>query len=159
MRHAKSIWGSTELADISRPLNKRGEHDAPLMGKILKKEYQVKPDLILSSPAKRAQQTARLIAKATDYPKEKIEINDSLYASGASAIFNAIQSLDKLLDEVIIISHNPDLTTLANQLSDQQIEDIPTCGVVRLDFKTDSWRSIRQGSGIFKFFAYPRKHS
>ncbi len=98
IRHAKSRWSDSGLADIDRPLSKRGEQDAPAMGKILKKEFNARPDLILSSPAKRARKTARLIAKAFDYPREKIMIKDSLYAAGAPTIFNVIQYLDDRLD-------------------------------------------------------------
>ncbi|MCI0495238.1 histidine phosphatase family protein [candidate division KSB1 bacterium] len=71
IRHAKSSWGDPGLSDLDRPLNNRGNQDAPFMGKRLKKEHNVKPDLILSSPAKRAIGTARIIAKAIGYPGKK----------------------------------------------------------------------------------------
>ena len=77
VRHAKSSWKDLRLDDFDRPLNKRGKKNAPFMGKILKARRTI-PDLILSSPAKRAGKTARAIAKAIDYPKTKIIIDRNM---------------------------------------------------------------------------------
>ena len=65
IRHAKSSWSNPGEADFERPLNDRGERDAPRMGARLK-ELKIKPDLIVCSPAKRAKQTAKRIADAVD---------------------------------------------------------------------------------------------
>lgn len=157
IRHAKSSWSESDLADIDRPLNKRGKRDAPAMGKRLKKEYHAKPDLILSSPAHRAFKTAKIIAKEIAYPEKKIETKGSLYASGVPAMLNVIQLLDDSLDEVMLIGHNPDLTSLANFLSSQQVDNIPTCGIFCADFDIKSWKELEGGMGIFKFFDYPKK--
>lgn len=157
IRHAKSSWKNSDLADVDRPLNKRGQRDAPFMGKLLKKEYKVKPDLILSSPAKRALKTAKIIAKEITCPKRKIVTKDSLYASGIPAMLNVIQYLDDSLDEVMLFGHNPDLTSLANYLSNQQVDNIPTCGIFCVDFDIQSWQDVEKGKGIFKFFDYPKK--
>lgn len=157
IRHAKSSWGDPDLADIDRPLNKRGEKDAPFMGKRLIEQHKANPDLILSSPAKRALRTARIIAKEIDYPKEKIEIKDSLYGSGVGAMLNVIQYLDDSLDEVMLFGHNPDLTSLAIYLSNHEVDNIPTCGIFCVDFDIQSWNDVQKGKGIFKFFDYPKK--
>ena len=157
VRHAKSSWDDPDLSDIDRPLNKRGKKDAPIMGERLKNEHKAKPDLIISSPAKRAIRTARIIAKELGYSEEKIEIKDSLYASGVTAMLNVIHYLDDSLDEVMLFGHNPDLTSLANYLSNQQVDNIPTCGVFCVDFDVKSWQDIEKGKGIFKFFDYPKK--
>ena len=66
IRHAKSSWDDTALPDKDRPLADRGRRDAPKMGKRLAKR-DVKPDLILSSPARRALTTAEIVAKKLDY--------------------------------------------------------------------------------------------
>ena len=77
MRHAKSSWKEQDLPDHDRPLNKRGEKDAPRMGKLLKDEDLI-PDLIMSSSAVRAKKTAELVVKTCKY-KGKIVLNHSLY--------------------------------------------------------------------------------
>ena len=66
LRHAKSSWKHPELPDHDRPLNKRGKHDAPLMGRLLKREDLV-PDVIISSTAMRAGATAEAVAKASSF--------------------------------------------------------------------------------------------
>ncbi len=158
IRHAKSSWGEPDVADIDRPLNSRGKRDAPVMGERLRKEHRAQPDLILSSPAKRALRTAKIIAKEIDYAEEKIEIRDSLYASGVQAMLNVIKYLDDSLDEVMLFGHNPDLTAMAHFLSNRQVDNIPTCGIFCVDFDIQSWQDLKTGKGIFKFFDYPKKH-
>ena len=91
MRHAKSSWKFPELSDKDRPLTKRGEHDAPRMGKLLKKE-EIFPESILSSTAVRAAATAEAVAQKLDY-KEEITYLDSLYMAEPSAIIEALQTL------------------------------------------------------------------
>src|SRR5437899_10475758 len=82
VRHAKSSWDDTALPDKDRPLNDRGKRDAPKMGERLAKR-DVKPDLILSSPARRALTTAEIIAKKLDYKRKDIVADDRLYAGEA----------------------------------------------------------------------------
>ena len=156
VRHAKSSWKNPDLADFDRPLNSRGKRDAPLMGKRLEK-MKVKPDIIISSPAKRALRTAKIIAEEIKFPKEKIVTKDSLYGASVSIILNIIHHLEDSIDEVMLFGHNPEFTSLANQLSDYQVENIPTCGVFCVDFDIQSWKDLNMGKGIFKFFEYPKK--
>ena len=80
VRHAKSSWKDSSLKDYDRPLNKRGKRDAPFMGKKIR-EREILPDLILSSPAKRARKTAIRVAEEIGYPKEKIQYDDKMYHS------------------------------------------------------------------------------
>ena len=87
VRHAKSSWDDTTLPDKDRPLNERGERDAPKMGKRLAKR-DVKTDLILSSPARRALTTAKIIAKSIDYKPKKIVVDDRLYPGAADDLLN-----------------------------------------------------------------------
>lgn len=155
IRHAKSSWKQLDGADIERPLNKRGKRDAPLMGKILR-DLKIRPDLIISSPAKRALCTARMIAKILKYPRKKIVVRDKIYESGLSALLKIIQELDDSLATVILLGHNPDLTELAQYLSDYPVENIPTCGIFCLDLV--SWQDTTQHGSDFVFFDYPGRH-
>ena len=72
IRHAKSSWKNPLQSDYERPLNDRGEADAPMMGERLKK-LNIQPDLIISSTAKRAAQTAKKIAAAMGYSGDDIK--------------------------------------------------------------------------------------
>ncbi len=156
-RHAKSSWDYPELNDFERPLNKRGNRDAPLMGKILK-EMDFNPDLILSSPALRAYSTARIIAEEIDYPLEKIETSEMLYEYGTKEAINLIQSVNDGVSSLIIFGHNPTLTQLNNYFCNNHIGNIPTCGISAIEFNVDSWRKIEHESGSHLFFEFPKKH-
>lgn len=157
VRHAKSSWNRLELDDIDRPLNKRGKRDAPFMGQRLK-QHDVCPDLIISSPAKRALKTAKIIAEEMGCPKKQIVIDDALYLQGISAIINLIQSIDDSHESVMLFGHNPDFTQLAEQLTDYQVDNIPTCGIFCIDFNVGFWQEVDEGKGLFTFFDYPKKH-
>lgn len=153
-RHAKSSWKNPELSDIERPLNKRGKKDAPYIGNILK-EKGVKPDIIISSPAVRARKTAIAIAENIEYPKNKILIDDKIYESSSSGLLNIIKSFNDKYDSVMMFGHNPAFTMLNNYLTDSYIDNIPTCGVVGIQFNS-SWEKIGSESGKTVFFIYPK---
>ena len=157
IRHAKSSWKNPDQSDIERPLNKRGQRDAPFMGKRLKKQ-NAKPDIIFSSPAKRASLTAEIIAKKIDYPEDKIAIKESLYATNLPNILNIIHHLEDSIREVMLFGHNPEFTSLANYLTNHYIENIPTCGIFCIDFDIELWKDIDEGTGRFVFFDFPKKH-
>jgi len=157
IRHAKSDWNRSSLADIDRPLNNRGEHDAPLIGDILKFRG-VEPDLIVTSPARRALETAKLIAKAVGYDSEAIIVRDGIYQQETSVLVELIRSLDDIHNRVYLIGHNPHLTELINRLAGESIGNIPTCGAVSIEFQIDSWAYVMDGSGRLAFFHYPKRH-
>ncbi len=158
IRHGKSCWDDPALADRDRPLNKRGKRDAPSMGRRLK-DMKLKPDLILSSPAKRALKTAKLIAEEIGYPKKKIEIREELYAQGLEALASLVSGLDDKLERVYLVGHNPELTELANRLAGAEISNVPTCGVVAVDFPQKSWGESARKGGRLAFFDRPPKPS
>ncbi len=157
VRHAKSSWKEPALADFDRPLNKRGKRDAPFMGKRLK-EYQAQPDLIITSPAKRAAKTAKIIAQEIDVSKKRIIYDETIYEAGVSALLHAIQQTDNSADNLMLFGHNPGLTMLAEYLSDATVGNIPTCGIFCMDFDLGSWKNVEKGEGMVIFFDYPKKH-
>ena len=124
VRHAKSSRDDPSLPDRDRPLDDRGMQDAPKMGKRLAKR-DVKPDLLLSSPALRALTTAHLIAEEVGYKRKDIVVDDRLYASSADDLLAVIRALDKKLNRVMLFGHNPEFTDLAHRLS-SEIIDMPT---------------------------------
>ncbi len=140
VRHAKSSWGDGSLMDKNRPLDERGKHDAPEMGRRLAKR-DLKPDLIMSSPAKRALATARLLAKELDYEPQKIVMDESLYAVTAADLLDMIRNLDDGTQTVMLVGHNPELTELAHALS-APVDRLPTCAVVEFRFDTTSWSDV-----------------
>lgn len=159
VRHAKSCWKDLSLYDFGRPLNKRGKKNAPFMGKKLK-ERQIIPDIILSSPAKRAGKTAKVIAKAMGYPKKKILFDDNMYyVNEASYLFEIVESLDGENETAMLIGHNPSCTEFTNiMLEKNRIDNIPTMGVCCIKFNVDSWKNVLPNQGELVFFDYPKRY-
>ena len=144
--------------DFERPLNERGKRDAPRMAKRLK-EKDIHPGLMISSPAKRALSTSKRIAKILGYPKENIKEERKLYHPDEDTMLSVVQQLSDKTNQVMLFSHNPGLTEFVNTLmmSDEfDIENVPTCGIVALQFESDHWSDIKWGTGKLLFFDYPK---
>lgn len=155
IRHAKSSWDNAALPDKDRPLSDRGKRDAPKMGKRLAKR-DVKPDLILSSPAMRALTTAEIIAKRLDYKLKEIVVDDRLYAGEADDLLKLIHELGDTLKRVMLFGHNPELTELAHRLS-SEITHMPTCAVAEFTFDAKSWSNIGKAKPAKVALDYPKK--
>jgi phosphohistidine phosphatase len=153
VRHGKSDWGNADLKDFDRPLNKRGKENAPEMAeRLLKKGFKF--DLIVSSPAKRAKSTAKYFAEAYDF--EHIIYDETIYEANTTALLKVVNGLSDGADTVIVFGHNPGFTDLANALSDADIYNIPTAGMVLISFPFDSWKMVSRGTGELVFFDYPK---
>ena len=157
IRHAKSSWKDFSLDDIDRPLNKRGFRDAPFMGQKLK-ERGVNPDLLLSSPAKRAHTTAQYIATALDYPTSKIQINRSIYEASMTTIFEVVHGLSDYFNEVILFGHNPTFTYIANYFSPNYIYNVPTCGMIAVQADIKHWKALNNETAMLLFYDYPKRY-
>ena len=154
IRHAKSSWKDSTLDDFDRPLNKRGEKNAPLMGTKLKKK-KIQPDMILSSPALRAKSTAKIIAKKTKYI-QKIVYDENIYEAMPNTLHKILNKQDDQHEIVFIVGHNPGLNMLADKYVDFY-ENIPTCGIVEIEFDCDRWISIDKENATLISFDYPKK--
>jgi phosphohistidine phosphatase len=156
LRHAKSSWGQPDLDDQDRPLNQRGQRDTPIMGRRLV-AHGVRPSLIITSPAKRARQTAKLLAREIGYPIEFMHTEKSLYLADPATILGVIEGQEDTFSDIVVCAHNPGITDLANQLCSQSIDNVPTCGMVIVEAGTDSWIEIVNSPRTFIAFDYPKK--
>lgn len=158
VRHAKSDWSTVGQADFDRPLNERGKRDAPVMGQRLKNKGLI-PDLIIASPAKRAATTAKLVADAAGYNKDKIVWVDRLYHCPAH-IFEEVLLTENIPDDVktvFMFAHNPGITLFANETTQGlNVDNIPTCGVVALAFEATHWSEYAMVKHSLLFFDYPK---
>lgn len=141
LRHAKSSWKETGLADHDRPLNKRGLRDAPRMGKLLREEGLV-PDLILGSTARRAKKTAEAVAEASGYEGE-IQLEAGLYAAGPEAYLEALHVLPEEVQNVLVVGHNPGLEELVELLTGEAVS-LPTAALARVALPVESWGSLTE---------------
>lgn len=157
LRHAKSSWADSSQSDFDRPLNERGENDAPFMGEKFS-ELGIKPDLVLSSPAKRAFNTAAIIAEKINYPFKKIEKQQNMYMAGAHKFLKIINALPDKISSVMLVAHNPGLTELLNDLAGHTTNNMPTCSLAAIEFFVDEWKAISPGSGKLTLYEYPKKY-
>ena len=155
VRHAKSSWKDSAIDDRERPLNKRGERDAPEMGARLAQRRD-RPDLIVSSPAVRALTTARIIARNLDYARKDIVVEERLYGADVGELLDVIRSADDSAATLMLFGHNPGLTELANHLGPRPIPNLPTCGVLHLRFGTDAWALVGYARGDEILFDFPK---
>ena len=155
VRHAKSSWDDTALPDKDRPLDARGKRDAPTIGERLARR-DVKPDLIVSSPARRALTTAEIIARKLDYKLKDIVVDDRLYASAVDDLLNVIHKLGDKQERVMLFGHNPELTELAHRFS-SEITHMPTCAVAEFTFNAKSWSNIGKATLAKVALDYPKK--
>lgn len=156
IRHGKSSWKNLSLDDFDRPLNKRGKNDAPLMGSILH-QLGIIPDLIVASPAYRAKKTAEAIAHEVHYDKHEIHFYEDLYEASSDNITDTIKYLDDEYDTVFLVGHNPSLNFFAEEYLGFD-ENIPTCGIVELEFDCECWQDINTQNADFISFEYPKKY-
>jgi phosphohistidine phosphatase len=158
VRHAKSSWDDPRQSDHDRPLNKRGERDAPFMGKLIA-ESEDMPDLILTSTANRAQTTARYFAKAANLPEDRFRPMPELYPGIMSNILKVLNSLNDEQGHVWLFGHNPAMTQLPNYLCGSTVlAHMPTCGVVFVDLSIVHWAELQEGVGKQVEFHYPKQH-
>jgi len=156
VRHAKSSWENPDLSDFDRPLNDRGRKDAPRMGKRLK-EREVAPDLMLSSPAKRAITTCEEIASIIGYDASRIKTDRRIYHASEEELLSVLSKLSDTQKTVMLFGHNPGFTQFANSIFNEHIMNIPTCGIVAGRLKIKSWSEINAGCGKLDFFDFPKK--
>jgi phosphohistidine phosphatase len=157
VRHAKSSWDDPMLSDFKRPLNERGKKDAPMMAKRLK-DRKIDIDLVISSPAVRAITTCEIFIKVLGFPQERVETSKELFHAGDEMILNVVRSLRDVNehDTAMLFGHNPGLTDFVNNLLEEEIENVPTTGIVGCRLKVEKWSEVTWGCGEMKFFDYPK---
>jgi phosphohistidine phosphatase len=138
IRHAKSSWSHPGLSDFERPLNERGLRDAPFMAALLAQQG-VKPDKIVSSPAVRAQTTARFFADALGISADDIQLERSIYDHGEDELHALVQSFDDAWDTVLLFGHNPTLTYFINEFDGYTLQNLSTCGIAHLESQSERW--------------------
>lgn len=157
IRHAKSSWEHPEQEDSLRPLNEQGQIDAHEMSQWLT-EQDPKIDLILSSPAVRAFETARIFAKTLEYPENKIQQNELIYDANVDDLISVIDDVPDRYKNILLFGHVPSLNLLANFLCDDHLVNIPTCGIYCVEINSNHWKDFSESETKAAFFKYPKHH-
>jgi phosphohistidine phosphatase len=155
LRHAKSSWNEHNQHDFDRPLNKRGEKDAPDIGRLLRQQ-KFSPQLIVSSSAVRARITAVHIAREIEYPLASIQFSRSLYLASAQTLLKTLANLATSYQDVLIVGHNPGITSAANLVGNARVDNMPTCGAISFLFKINDWRELAVNPGEMNWFFTPK---
>lgn len=154
IRHAKSSWKETGLSDFARPLNKRGEQDAPRMAKRLLQRGLV-ADTILASPALRAITTATIFAQETGFALDKISTQASIYESSVNNLFYLVQQLNEPSQCAYLVGHNPGMGGLA-QVFAPSIVQFPTCALAHFTFDVQHWSDVKAEHAKLAYFDFPK---
>ncbi len=150
VRHGKAEQIKIDQHDFDRKLIDKGIEDVNELANELKgnKFY---PDLIISSSAKRAYQTAKILARVLDIDEKSIDQKDEIYESNISTLLNLINSIEDKYDRVIITGHNPTFEYMIEYLSNQEIAGgLGTSGAAHISFDLDTWAMVTEGIGVLK---------
>jgi len=144
IRHGKSSW-EHPVSDMHRPLKSRGVSDAKLVcDEFIKANF--KPDLVVTSPAKRAHDICKIFTNKMDISSENVQINPTIYDFEGSKTADFIKSLDKNYQNVMLFGHNYAFTSLVNRFGNRYIDNLPTSGLVMINFDVNSWKDISKGT-------------
>lgn len=148
-RHGKAEQNTMAKDDFDRILTERGRKNAYDMGVFLLKKTGI-PDLILTSSAKRAHETAILAAQGIGYPESDIQTEQNLYFAPERWIMNVLSKLPDDVSSCVFVGHNPGLTDLINTLG-VQLDNLPTASTACFEFNVESWKGISTDHANFKW--------
>ncbi len=155
LRHAKSSWNTDGLADHERPLNTRGERDAPEMARRIH-AAALRPSLIISSPAVRAWTTAKIVATEISYPLEFLQRDEHLYGASLNTLVDIGAAQEKGVNKRLSDGHNPGLKHFAKYPCPDLTATLPTCGLVSVTVESDTWDFRHYKPTTLDLYDYPK---
>lgn len=153
LRHAKSSWDDPDLADFDRPLSDRGRSTAPFMGEVMNRNG-FSPDVILSSPAVRARDTA-LLAKDGGELTAEVRYEEGIYEASAKALRQIVAAIDDRNRSAMVVGHNPGMEGFVQYLTGR-VESMPTAALAIIDLDIAKWSDIDSASGILRKVIRPK---
>lgn len=155
VRHAKSSWSNPSLEDKERPLNARGQRDGPFMAGHCRRQHLI-PDMIYSSPATRAQLTARYFHNEFSHEVKAFFTESSLYFGSEADWLHLINEVEETTHMPAFFSHNPTITYFANLFTANITDNIPTCGVVHIISTSDTWQDVDYSNAHVANLYFPK---
>ena len=139
------------MDDKDRPLNERGINDGHLVSSVFDSR-DIEIDAVFSSPANRALHTCLIFLRRLNFPFGKFELADMLYDFSGDGVLEFVRNLDDDLKTVMVFGHNHAFTHIANSLGNSYIDNVPTSGLVHLEFQSRHWASVEKGTTIQAIF-------
>jgi len=153
LRHAKSSWDNHGLTDFERPLNERGLKAAPTIGRYMKRE-NIKPEIIISSPAVRARETAELVIEASEINVE-LRFDEKIYSATWLDLLRVIAGIEDEKASVLLIGHNPGFEETVYRLTDKRIT-MPTAALIKMNLDIERWSNVQELCGGFEWIIKPK---
>ncbi|HKV39772.1 MAG TPA: histidine phosphatase family protein [Blastocatellia bacterium] len=154
LRHAKSDWDDRSVRDFDRPLAPRGERDAPRMGKELRKRGPL-PDLIISSPAARAQQTIEAFLRSAQLGVSP-NFDERIYGATTADLTTLVRSLPDSSNRPLLVGHNPAFEETLARFTGVH-EHMPTAAMACIEFQVDHWANVEDGQGTLAWLLTPKE--
>lgn len=156
VRHAKSSREAPGLADIDRPLNQRGRRDAPASAFRFATACSP-PDRILASPALRTRETAHEFARALGMAQSSIIEDARIFEASRVDLFSVLRELPDRVVDVMLVGHSPAIAELGHALCGAPDGKFPTCAILRMHLRVESWSLLSGGDGDCVLFDTPRR--
>ena len=155
VRHAKAVpYGYED--DFNRDLRDRGKKDAKRVS-LECKNRGIVPDIMISSPAKRALKTARIFAENLNYEKSQITINEDIYEGMTTGEFiDMIRLLPENAGNAFFFGHNPEFFYYVTHLLKHYNQDMPTCATIGIDFTVEKWKQVAARNGVMSLRITPK---
>ena len=155
VRHAEALKKDKPIPDFERPLVKKGVKHSKDVAKRLKKAG-IRADLLISSPANRAIETAHIIAKGIKYPVQKILLRELLYESTNHEDFLAlIREMSNKHKSVMIFGHDPTFTAFARYVAPEFTDAMPKSAILAVEFDVETWAEVDPGGGKVVYYDFP----
>ena len=146
MRHADARWNDPAISDLERPLNRRGIGAAQAMARRLR-ELELIPDLLLTSPARRTQQTADIVARELSLPARRVRREEALYLASAADMLKLVHATGPRVAHLLVVAHNPGVSELVQLLLPQRgTVGMATAAVCSMSFEVPAWNAIAAGA-------------
>lgn len=156
VRHARAGWHDPSISDFERPLTNRGHEEAETMSQHLVR-MGVTPDILVTSPAQRALETAEIFADAMSITRSDIVRKIEIYEGGSDELALIVQSLPDECTTAMLFGHNPVISHFVFWLTGKSVDSMETCGITRIDLDGDRWKETGYNSGTFVWYEYPEK--
>lgn len=154
LRHAKSSWKDSGLQDFDRPLGGRGREAAPLVGRFIRKK-KLKIDLMISSPAARARQTAALVKESAGLTAELL-FDERIYEADAARLLEVVTQAAESADSLMLVGHNPGMEELLTHLTGEG-RAMPTAALACVALDVEKWGKARAQAGRLEWLVRPKE--
>lgn len=154
VRHGKASHDDLSVSDVQRPVTAEGRRRTKKIAKYLSAR-QTQIDKIITSPAVRAVETAKILGKELGIEEKDFLVEKKVYGAHPDTFYDILFALPDDLNHVMIVGHNPGIEMFAFQFLKMPVESLPTSGVVAIKFNTGDWTEVASCKSEVEFTVFP----